>query len=232
MSDKEEKKVRGIKGLKPWQQVLVHLGLMIVLGLLLLWAAMGFLKVYTRHDAAFRMPDVRGMSQQEANQVLAKAKLYMDITDSVYVESKPAGVILETTPKAGSMIKSKRTVYVTVNTQNVKTLPVPDFSDNTSRRQAEGILRGTGFTNFTVLYVPGPYHDLVLHLKDASGRILMPGQRVAYNEPLTLEVASQEAYRESMLDSLILEGIDEAAAPRSAPTAPEQPQGNDGEDWF
>ncbi len=213
-----------------WKTILLNIGLIVVAGLLLLWGAMWFLDIYTKHDKAFRLPDIKGMTQEEAEMCLRADKLLMEVTDSLYVEGKAPGVIIETTPKAGALIKSNRVIYVTVNTMSAKMIRIPQYQE-LSERSVEMMLKGAGFVDIIKEYVPGEHNLLVLRIKDASGRYLMPGDRVPYNERLTVEVSSSDAYQAAMLDSLVMEGINssEDMPTHEEPTA--DPEG-DGEDWF
>lgn len=223
----EEVKLPWHKRLKGWQYLLLNIGAMIVVGILLLWGAMGLLSIYTRHNGSFMMPDIKGMTQEDAIARLKKDHLYMEIADSVYVAGEVPGIILETTPKAGTLIKSRRTIYVTVNTMNIKTIALPQFEEQ-SARSVEMILKGAGFTNIVKEYVPGPHDQLVLHIKDQTGKYLMAGDRIPYTTQLIMEVASTEAYQAMMLDSLVVSSMDSLY---SAPASPQE-IGGDGENWF
>lgn len=206
-----------------WLKLLIHIGLIAAAGLLFLWGAMLFLNLYTRHGKAIETPDIVGLSQEEAAEVLDHAHLNMEVVDSVYVEGQIPGIILDTTPKAGSRIKPHRTIFVTVNTMSVKSIMIPQFEE-LSERSVEMMLKGAGFKYVTIEYVPGPHHLLVLHLKDNTGKYLNAGDRVPYDTHLIMEVSSADAYESALLDSL------QNSSPDLLPDAPlEEPSG---ENWF
>lgn len=221
----EEVKRPWYKELKGWKFVLFNIAAMAVAGILLLLGVMFFLNIYTRHNGSFRMPDIKGMTQEDAIARLKKENLYMEIADSIYVTGEVPGIILETTPKAGTLIKSKRTVYVTVNTMSIKTIPLPNF-EGQSERSVEMILKGAGFANIVKEYVAGPHDRLVLHIKDRTGRYLMAGDRIPYTTQLVMEVASAEAYQTMMLDSLTMNSVD------SLHLTPSEGTDDGGENWF
>lgn len=212
------RRMLGFGHLTGWKLLVANLGAMIVAGLLLLWLSMGWLDLYTRHNGSLRMPDIKGMTQEEAMERLENDHLYMEITDSIYVEGEVPGVILETTPKAGTLIKSKRTIYVTVNTLSVKSIAIPTY-EGLSERSVEMILKGAGFANISKVYVAGPHDQLVLHIIDATGRYLVAGERVPYDTRVVMEVSSSEAYEAAMLDSLTWIGVDSALSSPSATTS-------------
>lgn len=228
MNSKEQKRETKDTNLcnNPWKVVLLNIVAMLGVGMVLIWLVMALLRTYTRHNQSFPMPDVAGMTQDEAREALSRVMLRMEITDSVYNETIPPGVVIESTPKAGSMIKKNRTVFVLVNNTQVKQLQIPDIHE-ISRRQAEALLRGTGFVNVTVKYVAGTFHDLALYLKDPAGRILNVGDRIPYNTPLILEVTNSEMMNVAIRDSLISAGIEE-----SQQVHQNDELGNSGEDWF
>lgn len=213
--------------------ILLNLGAMALIGVALVFLALSMLRAYTRHNQAFPMPDVIGMTQDDARKALKKSRLRMEITDSVYNESMPPGVVLESVPKAGAMIKKKRTVFLIVNNTEVKHIAVPNVYE-ISRRQAEALLKGSGFVNVTIKYIPGTFHDLSLYLKDSKGRVLKTGDRVPYNMALVLEVSNSELLEQAVRDSLAALGIESGVdvpttvEPEQTPDEPD----NSGEDWF
>ncbi|MDO5017474.1 MAG: PASTA domain-containing protein [Porphyromonas sp.] len=225
----DETKDTGKKGMSGVKYLLINIGLMVLVGLLLLWGSMLFLKGYTRHGQSIRLPDISGLNPQAAQQLLKKEHLNIEIVDSVYVEGVTPGIILDTTPKEGSLIKQGRTIFVTVNTMSVKQITIPNFAEQ-SERSVEMTLKGAGFKNVTAEYVPGQHHLLVLRLKDSTGRYLDAGDRVPYNTQLIMEVSSADMYEAQMLDSLTMTGIEESLTP--TPIEPDLSEDNNGENWF
>lgn len=227
MSSKQEEKDEELKlpwkkGLPGWVHILIHIGLIVVVSLLLLWGTMLFLKGYTRYGQAIKTPDVVGLTQENAMEILEQANLYLEVVDSVYVEGKAPGTILDTTPRAGSRIKPQRTIFATVNTVSVKSIKLPQFEE-LSERSVEMMLRGAGFKHISSEYVPGQHHLLVLRIKDDRGRYLQAGDRVPYNTPLIMEVSSAELYETALMDSLQVLGTTHEEVDEPETT---------GEDWF
>ncbi|MDO4790478.1 MAG: PASTA domain-containing protein [Porphyromonas sp.] len=175
--------------MKSLTKFIINIALMVVLAFAGIWVIMALLKVYTNHNDAVVVPELKGLTIEEAQSVLASQDLTLSITDSIYSASQPRGVILEFTPSVGSKVKRHRSVYATVNTFQVAQKRIPKISE-ISMRQAEAILRSVGFTNITISYVSGPYNDLALRVTDAAGRELKEGTMVAYNSKIILEVSS------------------------------------------
>ncbi len=209
--------------------LLLNLLLMLIVGMLLIWLSMAFLKGYTRHNDSVTVPKLSGLTQQDALSLLRESDLNMEVVDSVYNETMDPGVILESTPKSGSSVKRNRTIFVTVNTTLVKQARIPDVYE-VSRRQAEAALRREGFVNIREEYIPGVYSDLAMSVKDGNtGAVLQPGSTLAYNQPIILEVTSSQLMdsvalaQQYALDSVILDSAAESGSTNS-------PEANN--DWF
>ena len=79
---------------------------MFVCALVLAWAAMLFLNVWTNHGDNATVPQVKHLSYREAAEKLRAANLSIEISDSIYDTSIPPGTIVESWPKAGSQVKA------------------------------------------------------------------------------------------------------------------------------
>lgn len=214
------------------QLILLHVLGIIALSVVLVLLTLGWLKIYTRHYNSVTVPAIQGMSQEEAIATLKKEHLYMEVVDSVYNEALEPGVIIETTPAAGSVIKDRRTIYVVINNMQVKKSIIPDVHE-ISRRQAEALIRRAGFTDLRIKFVPGEYNNLALRIKDQYGRILTEGIELPFNDPLILEVSSRELLTDSLRmlnDSLML--LQQATPSDEQRETPQQTTGGDDESWF
>lgn len=101
------------------------------------------LKVFTRHGQYKVVPDFSGMTLQEAEKASKKARLKLDVIDSVYMPAFEGGVILEQLPKPNDEVKSGRRILLTVNSHNQKVVKVP-FVTGYSLRQAKNNLEVVG----------------------------------------------------------------------------------------
>jgi beta-lactam-binding protein with PASTA domain len=146
------------------------------------------MKDYSHHGESVEVPQIKGMLLPDAEYELEKQGLVMVISDSSYNRNLPAGTVLELTPDAGSKVKTGRNIYLTINTRNVPTLPIPDIADNCSLREAEARLKSLGFKLGTIEYAPGD-KDWVLSVK-CKGRYVVAGDRVEIDCPITLVVGN------------------------------------------
>lgn len=202
----------------------VNITIMVVVVILLLFIVFKGLDSYTRHGEAVAVPDVKGMTLDEASKMFRNQGLTCVVTDSNYVKNKPAGIILELKPAAGQKVKEGRMIYLTINTLDVPLRVVPDVADNSSVRQAQAKLLASGFKLNNVQLVSGE-QDWVYGVK-YQGRPLTTGDKAPLGAALTLMVGN------GMNDSLEVDsmGITEGAAEAAESEAPSKNAQDD--DWF
>ncbi len=159
---------------------------MVVVAVLLVLGVLKGLNLYTHHGEAVKVPDVKGLSADEAEMLIQRAGLIAVVSDSNYVKTMPAGSVLDIVPVAGQNVKLGRTVYLTINTLSIPLKEVPDVADNSSLRQAEASLRAEEFKLDSVELVNGEL-DWVYGVK-YKGRLLRPGEKVPIGSTLQLMV--------------------------------------------
>lgn len=162
--------------------------LAIAVFLVLVFAVLWWLDVYTNHGQQVEVPDVKGLQVEEAVSFFQGKTLKYEVIDSTFVKNKPPGSILETIPPVGTKVKEGRTIYITINAHSAQLLSVPSVND-TSQRQAFAMLKSLGFEDVEIKLVPGPYKDLVMGL-ETRGRVLAPGDRIPADASLSILVSS------------------------------------------
>lgn len=165
-----------------WINLIAMVGVVV----LALFGVLKGLDIYTRHGEAVVVPDVKGMKVAEAGKLFLNHKLNYIVSDSTYVKEQPAGCILDYHPASGQRVKEGRTIYLTINTQNIPLQDIPDIADNSSMRQAQARLLATGFKLTEHEYVPGE-KDWVYGVK-YKGHTLTKGEKVPMGSTLTLIV--------------------------------------------
>jgi len=161
---------------------------MILITVILVSAVLVWLNYYTQHGKAVEVPDVKGISVEDAKQFFASKSLNYLVIDSIYNKKAVPGSIIETIPPIGSKVKEGRTIYLKVYAYLPQLITIPEVKDN-SLRQSIAMLRSLGFENIETKTVPGAYKELVLGL-ESRGKTLEAGQRVTANTPLSLLVSS------------------------------------------
>ena len=152
----------------------VNIIAMIVVMVVMIFGVLKWLDIHTHHGESVVVPDVKGMTVEEATKMFRNHGLVYVISDTKYVKDKAAGIILELKPGAGEKVKEGRTVYLTVNTLDVPLRAIPDVADNSSLRQAQAKLLNAGFKLNQVQLVNGE-KDWVYGVK-YQGRQLAAGE--------------------------------------------------------
>lgn len=200
----------------------VNIIAMIVVIIIVMFGTLKWIDVYTRHGEAVVVPDVKGMTVEEASKMFRNRGLECVVSDSGYVKNEVAGVILELNPAPGQKVKEGRTVYLTINALNTPLRAVPDVADNSSLRQAQAKVLAAGFKLAEIQLMSGE-KDWVYGVK-YRGRSLMAGDKVPLGAMLTLMVGNgeKEALENDSTDVTIEEEI---------PTGSESSSTHD-ENWF
>lgn len=134
------------------------------------------LNLFTRHGQIREVPDLSGMTIDEAKHAGKGASLRIEINDSLYVPAYPGGVILEQNPEAGAKVKSGRRVFVTINSYNQKMVTIP-YVTGYSLRQAKSNLEMAGLEIDKLIYQSDLATNNVLEER-YNGRIIRPGNKV------------------------------------------------------
>lgn len=160
-----------------------------------------WLRHYTLHGKEVTIPQVTGMTQQEAEIVLRGSGLYLVVVDSTYSDKAPLGTVVEQTPPALSHAKPDRPVYVVMNARTKQLIPLPELHD-VSYRQAEATLRSIGLRVAKVEYEPSLYPDNVLDVR-AGGMSLNEGTRLPEGSGVTLVVGRRQGNSMVSVPSLL-----------------------------
>lgn len=196
--------------------IVANLLLATILTIAIIIGTLRWLDHYTLHNEAVVVPDVKGLTLDEADEFFKNSKLRYNVVDSVFSKDVAPGAIVELVPVAGSKVKENRIVFVTINAQTSQMGKIPEIQD-LSFRQAYALLRSIGFSSVEIEYVAGEYKDLAVAV-ELNQRLLSKGEYVPLNAPLTLKISSGDPNMQP--DSLSLDSI------------PVEPLDSDVENWF
>ena len=182
-----------------WLNIIGIVVVLVVVTQGVLWG----LDAYTHHGESYMVPDVTGKSLEQARLLLGQKQLKGVVVDSSYVKGQPSGAVLDQTPAGGMRVKEGRTVYLTINTDKVPEIKIPDLIDNSSLRQAAAKLKAMGFRLTVPEYVGGE-QDWVYGIK-YRGRSLMAGDKVPREAELTLCVGNTQVRDSLSVDSVNLD---------------------------
>jgi len=138
---------------------LLYIGAGLVFGVFFLY---WFLGVITHHDQKIQVPNLQKMTLSEVAHKLTELDItYVVIDSTSYNPAYPKKSVIEQSPVAGSFVKEKRKIYLTLNPSKYKAIILPDVYGR-SKRQAMKQLRATGFLiDETFTYVPDLGKDVV-----------------------------------------------------------------------
>ena len=157
-----------------------------IAGWLVLLSALIFLDYWTHHGEESTVPTVTQLMYEDAASKLRSEGLDVELADSIYDTTRPAGMVVEQTPHPNAKVKPGRTVYLTIVAFAPKMVTVPHYL-NVSSRQARAAFEGLGIKNVEVVEVESEYRDLVLGAK-FNGVPLREGTRIPVSAYITLEV--------------------------------------------
>jgi len=192
------------------KNVLIAIGILVALS----WIILIGVDFYTHHGEYQVIPDVRGLNAEEAQQLLEKKGLYVQVIDSVFVRNKKQGTIVDQIPAPNATVKSNRPVYIVINSRKVRQVNLPEISD-VSFRQADAMLQSVGLSVSSVEYTPSEYKDLVVDIK-FHGNSVTPGTRIPEGSAVVLVVGSGQGAVDAKVPALKGMGLDDATIKASA----------------
>jgi beta-lactam-binding protein with PASTA domain len=155
----------------------------IVLGV----SAQSILKWVTGFGEVQTVPDLSGMSLEDAQTALSELELEGVLLDSaLYRRELRPREVYQQYPVAGSVVKAGRQVMLTINRSRPELVRLPAIKERTLAR-AELDLRSRGLYVSDIQYVPDVTDGLVLEV-EYNGRPLEAGSRVRKGAGLTLRV--------------------------------------------
>ena len=168
--------------------ILINILVMAVLTVLTITVTFRWLNTYTRHGQYISVPDVTGMTEEEAESALSTWKLKAEVTDFQYDKDMEPGAVIKQQPVAGAHVKDGRTIYLTLNSGKEPMRVIPDVADNSSLRAAESKLRIEGFRLTDPIRIDGDL-DWVYEIRH-QGSTVAAGTELPEGSLLTIVVGN------------------------------------------
>lgn len=173
--------------------IILNLLIIIVVAAIGLWISYISIALFTKHGQKDIVPNVENMSYTEAIKKLHAAGFKIDIRDSLYREDVKPGYVIEQFPKAKSVVKPGRKIFLYINAVNPKQVEIdggPNHNEDAlkgaSLRQGISRLEELGFKNVQVIKVLGETDRIVKVL--SNGRTVKKGDKVPINSRIIIEV--------------------------------------------
>lgn len=149
---------------------LKQLVIAVSLSVVLIWAALKMLDLYTMRGQLILVPDLEYYPAEEAAAILADMNLRHVINDSIFDSTREPGSVALQDPLPGSGVKRNRTVYLTTVALLPEMVPMPDLVDLSSR-QAIAVLETHGLKVGRIEFRPDIARNAVLEQLFNDGHI-------------------------------------------------------------
>lgn len=188
--------------------ILINLLIIIVVAVIGLGIAYFSIALFTKHGEETTVPRVESMSYTDAIKVLHSKGFNVDIRDSLFRDDVKPGFVIEQFPRANSIVKPGRKIFLYINAVHPKEVIMDDGPDRLalalkdwSQRQAKARLMELGFKNVRVVTVLGADDRVVKVL--ANNKPVLQMQKVPVNAQIVIEVSDGRlaAIRDSLYEA-------------------------------
>lgn len=205
--------------------VFANIVIICIIAFLGIYAAYLATALFTKHGRSLQVPGVENISYTEAISKLNKAGLKVDIRDSLYREDVKPGYVIEQFPKANSIVKPGRKIFLYINAVHPKEVVLDDDNHpneyalkGVSYRSAMAKFEELGFKNVRVVRVLGSTDRVVKVI--ANGHPVRKMQKIPVNSSIVLEISDGrlQAIQDSLVDLEYLNQYRENTESYSSPT--------------
>lgn len=175
---------------------LIVLVLFVIIKLVLVWIGM-----YTQHGEYLVVPKLTELSLFEVESKLENMDLSFEITDSVYSDAVPRGVVVTQNPNPEMKVKQGRTIFLSVNSILPEMVLMPELMGK-SRRIAIPLVEITGLVVEELIYQPDESCTDCVIGQRYKGEKIEPGQLIRKGEKITL-ILGKESNEETNVPELL-----------------------------
>jgi eukaryotic-like serine/threonine-protein kinase len=167
-----------------WVNILAVI-VLVLLMVLFFFAIIGWL---TKHDQFQKVPGVIGQNVENATRVLEASGFDVEIQDSIYIDTAARLSVLKQSPEPDAVVKSNRTVYLTIN-RAVPPLTLVPSMIGFSFRSAEMMLNSLSLKLGDTTYKPDIAKNSVLE-QLYQGRPIAPNTKVPMGSTIDFVLGS------------------------------------------
>ncbi|MDI9862468.1 MULTISPECIES: PASTA domain-containing protein [Bacteroidota] len=191
------------------KDVYTHAAIIVCLLMVLFF---GFFFIYlpwsTNHGETITVPSLKGLTMEEAEDLLDERNLDYEVTDSTFTPGKKPLTVLSQYPLENSKVKQGRKIYLTINTETAPMIKLPKLTEM-SVRSAEQQLLIAGLLKPSLEYQNDIRENEVLEVK-YQGTKIDAGTLIAKGSKVTLIVGNGTGNVELEIPCLIGKPLDEA----------------------
>ena len=155
---------------------LKQLGIAVAITFVLANLAMFMLRIYTDHGESYPVPDLNGMTIEQAERVISKNDFRSQVIDSMFVKGAVPGTVVGQVPAAGAKVKKNRILFLTVCSLSPEQVAMPKLTD-IAYQQALNVLESLGLEIGNTIYKPSEYINLVLEQR-VQGKTAEAGMQI------------------------------------------------------
>lgn len=196
-------------GKTEFKHFLIHLGLAFALFLLLCYLFFYvWLPSSTNHGEAIEVPDLKGLTLDDAVVLAESKQMKIKVFDSSYAPEYAAHSVISHFPKLGEKVKSGRSIYVSISTKFPPKIKMPKLLGN-SQKSAELTLKGYGLLLGDVSYTYGPHEGEVLK-QTYNGQSIEPGTYLEKGSTINILVSLGPSNEQIIIPNLVGMSLSEA----------------------
>ena len=129
------------------------------------------LKIITNHNDHQIVPNLIGTHIKDLDNIILENKLRYEIIDSSkFVDNFQPLTVISHIPSQGDEVKKNRKIYLTLNPSGYRKITVPNLIQIT-KRNAESLLKSTGFELGEISYRDNIGKDMVLEIQYKGNKI-------------------------------------------------------------
>lgn len=185
--------------------ILTNLLVIVIIAVLGIAFCYIWIALFTKHGQSDKVPSVENMSYTQAISILHDHGFRVDIRDSLYKDDVKPGFVIEQFPKAKSIVKPGRKIFLYINAVHPKEVVIDDDNHPNeyafkgySFRQGMAKLEELGFKKIRVIRVLGDTDRIVKIV--ANGKTVRKMQKVPVNANIIVEV--YDGRLDGLMDSL------------------------------
>ena len=167
-----------------------HLLYMLAVSVVIVFLGFMFIKLVARQGKEYELPDFHGVALSELEKDNPLSLKYV-VIDSVFDAEMEGGIVIQQDPKPGTMVKTRRKVYVTVTTFAPADVVLPELS-NMTVRSAVSALEAAGLRCGRLHFVDSPYRNVILECS-SKGKMVYAGEKMNQNDVVDLTVGMGES---------------------------------------
>ena len=167
---------------------LKHLAISVGVAIALVLLTLLALRIYTHHGQTIDVPELTGLTIEEAKEKVEKKELRFDLVDSVYNSERKKGTVIDQNPRAGFQVKKNRRILITSNAFNPEKVKMPNVV-GVSHRQAKSMLKSVGLEVGKLIHVPDIAINNVLR-QQLDKKEITPGEMIEKGTKIDLVLGS------------------------------------------